>query len=86
VRSAGTKGTAAVMKVMKSTPVEDFFVGKGWIREDGRMISERYLLQVKKPSESKGEWDIYDLLKVIPGEQVFRPLAEGGCPFIAAEK
>jgi branched-chain amino acid transport system substrate-binding protein len=86
VRSAGTKDTATVMKVMKSTPVEDFFAGKGWIREDGRMISDRYLLQVKKPDESRSEWDIYNLLKIIPGDQVFRPLTEGGCPFVAAAK
>jgi branched-chain amino acid transport system substrate-binding protein len=86
VQSAGTKDAATVMKVMKSTPVEDFFAGKGWIREDGRMISDRYLLQVKTPAESKGEWDIYKLLKIIPGEQAFRPLAEGGCPFVTATK
>ena len=50
------------------------------------MISDRYLLQVKKPDESRSEWDIYNLLKIIPGDQVFRPLTEGGCPFVAAAK
>jgi branched-chain amino acid transport system substrate-binding protein len=86
VQAAGSKDATTVMKTMKATPVEDFFAGKGWIREDGRLISERYLLQVKKPSESRGEWDIYNLLNVIPGEQAFRPLADGGCPFVATAK
>ncbi len=54
VKAAGTTDSAAVMKIMKSTPINDMFARDGKIREDGRMIHDMYLFEVKKPSESKG--------------------------------
>ena len=57
VKAAGTTDAAAVMKVMKETPVNDMFAKNGKIREDGRMVHDMYLFEVKKPSESKGRWD-----------------------------
>ena len=54
VKAAGTTDSAAVMKVMKETPINDFFAKNGKIREDGRMVHDMYLFEVKKPSESKG--------------------------------
>jgi branched-chain amino acid transport system substrate-binding protein len=54
----------------------------GRIREDGRVIRDMYLMQVKTPDESKGEWDLAKIVGTIPGEQAFRPLSEGGCPLI----
>jgi branched-chain amino acid transport system substrate-binding protein len=52
------------------------------IREDGRAIHPMYLLQVKAPTESKSEWDVFKVVATIPGDQAFRPLSEGGCPLV----
>ena len=54
VKAAGTTDAAAVIKVMKETPINDMFAKNGKIREDGRMVHDMYLFEVKKPSESKG--------------------------------
>ena len=62
VKAAGTTDAAAVIKVMKDTPINDMFAKNGKIREDGRMVHDMYLFEVKKPSESKGRWDDYKLL------------------------
>ena len=67
---------------MRATKVDDFFSHGGYIREDGRMIHDMLLVQAKTPAESKGEWDLYKILKVMPGEEVFRPQKDGGCPYI----
>jgi branched-chain amino acid transport system substrate-binding protein len=72
----------AVVEAMKKTPAQDDLFGKTTIREDGRGIHPFYLYEVKKPSESKGEWDLYKLVKEVPGDQAFRPLNEGGCPMV----
>jgi branched-chain amino acid transport system substrate-binding protein len=80
---AKTDGRATVAK-MKSIPGDDDAFGKSQIREDGRNLVNAYLFEVKKPSESKGKWDYYKLLATTPGDQAFRPLAEGHCPFVKA--
>jgi branched-chain amino acid transport system substrate-binding protein len=72
----------AVVAKMKSMPTEDALFGKGTIRADGRKIHPMYLFEVKKPAESKGEWDLYKLRATIPAEEAFRPMAEGGCPLV----
>ncbi len=82
VQAAGTLDTATVMAKMRDTPVNDFFATNGKIRVDGRMVHDMYLMQVKKPSESKGPWDFYNILETIPGDQAFRPLAESACPLV----
>src|SRR6201991_1670224 len=79
---AGTTDSAAVMKVMKSTPINDMFAKNGKIREDGRMIHDMYLFEVKMPSESKGRWDDYKLLAIVPGDQAFQPLEASRCPLV----
>lgn len=84
-QKAGSKDTDKIMAGMKSMPVEDFFAHQGVVREDGRMVSDRLLLQVKSPAESKGEWDIYKVVREVPGKDVFRPLAEGKCPFVKTQ-
>ncbi|WP_419829373.1 ABC transporter substrate-binding protein [Methylobacterium sp.] len=78
---SGADGAAVVAK-MKSMPTDDPLFGKGTIRADGRKIHDMYLFEVKKPSESKGEWDLYNKLETIPGDQVFRPLNDGNCPLV----
>jgi branched-chain amino acid transport system substrate-binding protein len=75
-------GTKVVAK-MKEMPTDDPLFGKGTIRADGRKIHPAYLVEVKKPSESKGPYDYYKILATIPADQAFRPLAEGGCELVA---
>ena len=82
VKEAGTTDSAAVMKIMKSTPINDMFAKGGKIREDGRMVHDMYLFQVKKPSESKGAWDYYNLKGTIKGDDAFQSLALSQCPGI----
>ena len=74
-------GTKVVAK-MKEMPTDDPLFGKGTIRTDGRKIHPAYLVEVKKPSESKGPYDYYKVLATIPAEQAFRPLADGGCELV----
>ncbi|WP_333844003.1 ABC transporter substrate-binding protein [Pelomicrobium sp.] len=82
VKAAGTDDTMTVMAKMKATPVNDFFAKNGKIRDDGRMVHDMYLAQVKKPEESKYPWDYYHIRKVIPGDQAFMPLSESKCPLV----
>lgn len=82
VKAAGTDDTDAVMKKMRETPVNDFFAKNGKIREDGRMVHEMYLVQVKTPAESKRPWDYYKLVAPIPGDEAFLPLAKSSCPLV----
>jgi len=82
VEAAGTDATAAVMEKMRSAPINDFFAKNGKIREDGRMVHEMYLYEVKKPAESKGAWDYYKLVATIPADQAFQPLSESKCPLV----
>jgi len=74
-------GTKVVAK-MKEMPTDDPLFGKGTIRADGRKIHPAYLMEVKKPSESKYPWDYYKVRATIPADQAFRPLAEGGCSLV----
>jgi len=82
VKAAGTDDTQAVMAKMKSMPINDFFAKNGYIREDGRMIHDMYLVQVKSPAESKSPWDYYKVLATIPGKDAFMPLSKSVCSFI----
>jgi branched-chain amino acid transport system substrate-binding protein len=72
-----------VIAKMRETPVNDAFTPSGKLRPDGRMVHDVYLVQIKSPTESKGEWDLLKLVATIPGDKAFRPLADGGCPAIA---
>lgn len=81
IQAAGTDEAKAVVRKMKEIPVDDWFA-KGKIREDGRMIHDMYLVQVKSPATSKEPWDYLELVDTIPGDKAFRPLDKGGCPFI----
>ena len=78
---AATRSTvpAVVIPAMRAIPIEDEVVRNASLRVDGRMVHDVYVFRVKKPAESRGEWDLYEPLATIPGEQAFRPLAAGGC-------
>src|SRR5438445_10923430 len=82
VKAAGTTDAAAVMKVMKETPINDMFAKNGRIREDGRMVHDMYLFEVKKPSESRGTWGDYKLLATVPGNCAFQSLEASRCPLV----
>ena len=78
----GSDEAPKVMAQMRATPINDFFAKGGKIRIDGRMVHDMYLFEVKKPEESKGEWDLYKLIATVPGDEAFRPLDKGGCPLV----
>jgi branched-chain amino acid transport system substrate-binding protein len=82
VKAAGTTDAATVIKLMKDTPINDMFAKNGRIREDGRMVHDMYLFEVKKPSESKGRWDDYKLLATVPGNEAFQSLEASRCPLV----
>lgn len=82
VKAAGTDDAKKVIAQMKKTPINDFFAKNGVIREDGRMVHDMYLVQVKKPSESKYPWDYYTVKATIPGEEAFLPLKDSRCPLV----
>jgi branched-chain amino acid transport system substrate-binding protein len=83
IAAAGTDEAKAVMVKMRELPVDDFYTRNGRVREDGRLVHDMYFAQVKKPSESVKPWDYYNILGVIPGDQAFRRMADGGCPLVA---
>ncbi len=80
VQAAGTDDTAAVLAKMKSTPVNDFMTKNARIREDGQVLRDTHIFRVKKPSESKNEWDLYSYVSTVPAAQAFP--ASKACPAI----
>ncbi|MGB6054533.1 MAG: ABC transporter substrate-binding protein, partial [Burkholderiaceae bacterium] len=80
IQDTGTDNADTVIKKMKTTEINDFFAKGGKIRANGRMVHDMYLAEAKKPSESKEDWDIIKILRVIPGEQAYQPASENTCP------
>jgi branched-chain amino acid transport system substrate-binding protein len=78
VKAAGTTDADAVMAKLKSTPIDDFYA-KGFIRADGRFVHDMFLMQVKTPAESKGQWDYLKVVTRLKGEDVFMTKAESTC-------
>src|SRR6266540_2158787 len=78
----GDDGTKVIAK-MKELPTDDPLFGKGRVRADGRKLHPAYLVEVKKPSESKGPYDYYKIRATIPADQAFRPMDQGDCPLVA---
>jgi branched-chain amino acid transport system substrate-binding protein len=70
------------MDELRKTKVNDAFVQEGVIRPDGLLEHDMYIMEVKKPSESKGDWDYYKLLKTMKGEEAFGKLADSACPLV----
>jgi len=83
VDALGSDEAKAVVAKMRDMPIHDFFADRGFIRLDGRMVHDMYLVQVKKPEESRNPWDYYKILQTIPGEEAFRSMDDGGCPLLA---
>jgi len=86
VNVAGTRDADKVAAKMRELPINDFATENGRVRVDGRVLRNLYLLQVKKPAESKSKWDIYSVVSTVPGEQAFRPLDQGNCPLVEQSK
>jgi len=83
VQAAGTDDARAASKMMRELPVNDFYNKNVRLREDGRVLHDMYLVQVKSPAESKYRFDYYKVLSRVPGEQAYRPISEGNCPIAA---
>ncbi|MDQ8727402.1 ABC transporter substrate-binding protein [Bradyrhizobium sp. LHD-71] len=82
IEAAGTLDGSAVAAKMREMPVNDFMTKNGRIRQDGRLVRDMYLFRVKSLEESKYKFDYYELIATIPGEEAFKPMEEGGCPFL----
>jgi len=82
IKAAGSDSAKPVMAKMREMPINDFMTHNGVVREDGRVVRDLYLVRVKPEAESKGEWDLLKVLATIKGEDAFRPLKDGGCPFV----
>ncbi|MNS85440.1 hypothetical protein D3C72_1193060 [compost metagenome] len=72
----------AVTNQLKKMKINDVFSQNGYVREDGRMVHDMFLAQMKSPKESKGAWDYYKILDTIPGDKAFQPLSKSTCSLI----
>jgi branched-chain amino acid transport system substrate-binding protein len=84
VAATGSDDTDAVARWMRENSVDDFFARGAKIREDGKLIHDFYLFQVKKKSDLKEPWDYYDIVRSIPADEAFSPLSESECPLVKA--
>jgi branched-chain amino acid transport system substrate-binding protein len=82
VKATGTLDGPTVVKDLKSKPINDFLIRNGHWNEDGMLVHDMYLYEVKKPSESKGEWDLYKLIATIPGDQAYKRPNGNECPLV----
>lgn len=82
VAAAGTADTDAVRAKMKSLPIDDPFSLNAHIRDDGLVVRDMMLAQVKTPAQSKAPWDYYTIIRTIPGDELAWPLSESKCPLL----
>ena len=82
VEAAGSTDAKAVMAKMREMPINDVFTKNGRLREDGMMVHDMYLFQVKSPQESKAPWDYYKVISTVPADKAFLPLSESACPLV----
>ena len=82
VKALGSKDPEQVMAKMRETPINDFMTKDGQLRIDGRVVRDMYLVEVKKPEESKQPWDYLKVVETVRGDRAFRPLDQGGCPLV----
>jgi branched-chain amino acid transport system substrate-binding protein len=79
VKATGSDDSDKVLAQLKKTKVNDMFAKNGFVREDGRMVHDMYLMQVKTPAESTEPWDYYKVAETIKGEAAFATKAESKC-------
>ena len=82
VQATKTDDAGAVMKQLKSAPINDMFARNGHIRADGRMVHDMYLVQVKAPADVNEKWDYYNVKETISGDEAFQPLATSKCRLV----
>jgi branched-chain amino acid transport system substrate-binding protein len=82
VEAAGTDNADAVMQKMRATKFNDFFLRNASLRQDGRMLRDMYLMEAKRPADSRGDWDLARVKRVIPGQEAFMSLAQSACPLV----
>ena len=82
VAEVGTDATDPVLEKMRSMPVDDFYARGAKIREDGKLVHDFYLVQVKDPSDVKAPWEYYNVLERVPGGDIYSALADSECPLI----
>lgn len=82
IAAAGTSATDAVLAAMRANHVRDFYAEDGWLRVDGRLMHDLYLVQVKTPAQSKRPWDYYTVRATVPADQAFRALSDSKCPLV----
>lgn len=82
VEAAGTDSADAVMQKLRTARFNDFFLRNATLRADGRMVRDMYLMEAKSPAQSRGEWDLASVKRVIPGDEAFMPLAQSACPLV----
>ena len=86
INAANALEASAVMAKMREIPVNDIFARNGKVRVDGRMEHEMNLMRVKAPKDSRGPWDYFEQLEVVPAQRAFRSMAESGCPLVSASQ
>ena len=82
VKAAGTDNADAVLKMMRETPINDFYTKNARIREDGRVMRDMYLLEAKKVDEFKSRWDLFKVIQKLPDGSAFQPVTDSECPLI----
>ncbi|MHA7685862.1 ABC transporter substrate-binding protein [Cupriavidus sp. PET2-C1] len=80
IEAAKTDDAAVVAEKMRELPIKDMYTDNGWIRQDGQVMHDMYLVEVKKPTESKAPWDYYKVIETVPAKEAFQPLSESACP------
>ena len=82
VKAVGSTDGNKVMEYLRTHPINDMFVQNGQVRADGRLMNDMYLMEVKKPDESKSEWDFYKQVKKVPADQAYTPIADSKCALV----
>lgn len=82
VEKSGSDNVNDVMATLRQMPIHDAFARNATLRPDGKLIHDTYLVSVKSPQESKKPWDYYNIVKTVPGDQAFIPLADSKCPLV----
>lgn len=82
MKAAGSAEGIKVMEAMRAMPIEDVFSRHGRLRIDGRLVHDMLVARAKQPGKGVGAWDLFDVVTVLPGDAVFRPLSESDCPLV----
>jgi branched-chain amino acid transport system substrate-binding protein len=86
IKTAGTADREAALAALRAAPVNDAFVKDGFVREDGLMLHSQLILQAKTPEESTGDWDVFNVLRVVPAEDAYSPLSKSECSLVTKAK